>query len=165
MPWQLLKNKHSFKFSTSANPLARHTSGGSRAYYVLPHLDYCSFAYCNIYKEQKKRLQKLLNAAIAFLKSVRGAWFNPVDCGINFQQNCVQTGISINSSCICITNYVIQALRIRVNILASLSYYYHFLDFWTHGCCYWGRDWPNYSNKQTLHNYIYSNDRWKFESF
>jgi hypothetical protein len=31
---------------------------------VLPHLDYCCFAYCNINKEQVKRLQGLLNAAI-----------------------------------------------------------------------------------------------------
>jgi hypothetical protein len=30
---------------------------------MLPHLDYCSFAYCNINKEQMKRLQGLLNAA------------------------------------------------------------------------------------------------------
>jgi Reverse transcriptase (RNA-dependent DNA polymerase) len=37
---------------------------------VLPHLDYCSFAYCNINKEQEKRLQKLLNAAIYYVYNV-----------------------------------------------------------------------------------------------
>ena len=37
---------------------------------VLPHLDYCSFAYCNISKEQEKRLQLLLNAAIYYVYDV-----------------------------------------------------------------------------------------------
>jgi hypothetical protein len=37
---------------------------------VLPHLDYCSFAYCNISKEQEKRLQVLLNAAIYYVYDV-----------------------------------------------------------------------------------------------
>jgi hypothetical protein len=37
---------------------------------VLPHLDYCSFAYCNINKEQEKRLQVLLNAAIYYVYDV-----------------------------------------------------------------------------------------------
>jgi Reverse transcriptase (RNA-dependent DNA polymerase)/Endonuclease-reverse transcriptase len=37
---------------------------------VLPHLDYCCFAYCNINKEQEKRLQGLLNAAIYYVYDV-----------------------------------------------------------------------------------------------
>jgi Reverse transcriptase (RNA-dependent DNA polymerase) len=37
---------------------------------VLPHLDYCSFVYCNINKEQEKRLQVLLNAAIYYVYDV-----------------------------------------------------------------------------------------------
>jgi hypothetical protein len=40
---------------------------------VLPHLDYCSFTYCNINKEQVKRLQGLLNAAIYY---VQPSWKN-----------------------------------------------------------------------------------------
>jgi hypothetical protein len=37
---------------------------------VLPHLDYCSFAYCVISKEQEKRLQILLNAANNYVYDV-----------------------------------------------------------------------------------------------
>jgi Reverse transcriptase (RNA-dependent DNA polymerase)/Endonuclease-reverse transcriptase len=37
---------------------------------VLPHLDYCSFVYCNINKEQEKRLQVLMNAAIYYVYDV-----------------------------------------------------------------------------------------------
>jgi hypothetical protein len=37
---------------------------------IFPHLDYCSFAYCNINKEQEKRLQVLLNAAMYYVYDV-----------------------------------------------------------------------------------------------
>jgi hypothetical protein len=37
---------------------------------VLPHIDYCCFAYCDINNEQTKRLQSLLNAAIYYVYDV-----------------------------------------------------------------------------------------------
>jgi hypothetical protein len=37
---------------------------------ILPHFDYCSFAYCNINLGQRKRLQVLLHAAIQYVYNV-----------------------------------------------------------------------------------------------
>jgi hypothetical protein len=37
---------------------------------ILPHFDYCSFAYCNINAGQRKRLQVLLHAAIQYVYNV-----------------------------------------------------------------------------------------------
>jgi hypothetical protein len=37
---------------------------------ILPHFDYCSFAYCNINAGQRKRLEVLLHAAIQYVYNV-----------------------------------------------------------------------------------------------
>jgi hypothetical protein len=37
---------------------------------ILPHLDYCSFAFCNITAGQRKRLEVLLHAAIQYVYNV-----------------------------------------------------------------------------------------------
>jgi hypothetical protein len=36
----------------------------------LPYIDYCSFAYCNINLDQRKKLQVLLHAAIQYVYNV-----------------------------------------------------------------------------------------------